>query len=207
MTIAPKVVVIDYGAGNLGSVKRAFEECGAAAVITGHPEELRQATHLVLPGVGAFNAGMSNLRRSGLDAAIKELVLQKRVQFLGICLGMQLLAAKGWEGGETDGLDLIGGEVKLLEAGTGERLPHMGWNEVEYEKSAPLFFNIPSGTDFYFVHSYHFVCRNKSESAATTPYGGGFISVGQKENICGTQFHPEKSQKPGLQLIKNFLKS
>ena len=87
MTIAPKVVVIDYGAGNLGSVKRAFEECGAAAVITGHPEELRQATHLVLPGVGAFNAGMSNLRRSGLDAAIKELVLQKRVQFLGICLG------------------------------------------------------------------------------------------------------------------------
>jgi len=105
MTTAPRVVVIDYGAGNLGSVKRAFEECGAVAVITGHPEELRQATHLVLPGVGAFNAGMSNLRRSGLEAAIKELAFQKKIPLLGICLGMQLLAAKGWEGGETGGLD------------------------------------------------------------------------------------------------------
>ena len=207
MTTAPRVVVIDYGAGNLGSVKRAFEECGAVAVITGHPEELRQATHLVLPGVGAFNAGMSNLRRSGLEAAIKELAFQKKIPLLGICLGMQLLAAKGWEGGETGGLGFIDGEIKLLKAGAGERLPHVGWNEVEYEKNAPLFFNIPGGTDFYFVHSYHFVCRNKSESVATTPYGGGFTSAVQKENICGTQFHPEKSQKPGLQLIKNFLKS
>lgn len=201
----PRAVVVDYGMGNVDSVKRAFEECGANVQVSDDENMLRQATHLVLPGVGAFPSGMKQLRERGLDILLGELALQRKVPLLGICLGMQLLAKKGTEGKPTEGLGFVDGEVTILDVGPGERLPHMGWNEVCYEKEDPLFVNIPTGTDFYFVHSFHIVCKNSDDVLATTPYGGSFTSVVRKGRVFGTQFHPEKSQKPGFQLIKNFL--
>lgn len=200
------VLIIDYGMGNLGSVKRAFEECGAQVFISSEPQELKSATHIVLPGVGAFNDGMSNLFQRGWVPEIKEAALKDKIPMLGICLGMQLLADKGYEGGETSGLGLVPGEVRLLEPDPpATRIPHIGWNEVYKTKQSSLLSNIPDGTDFYFVHSYHFRASNREHVIATTPYCGGFVSAVMLNNVFGVQFHPEKSSRPGFQLIKNFL--
>lgn len=201
------VVIIDYGMCNLGSVRRAFEECCRSQVsVSSSSEDLKDASHIVLPGVGAFRKGMENLHRGDWIPAIKNAVASG-TPLIGICLGMQLLAEKGHEGGLCDGLGLIPGEVKRLVAnGPDQRIPHVGWNEVYAEQSdSPLSRSIANGTDFYFVHSYHFVPTSNENIAATTPYCGNFASVVQRENVFGVQFHPEKSQKPGFQLIKNFL--
>ena len=160
-----QVAIIDYGMGNLGSVRRAFEECGANVIVTEDPRALRQATQAVLPGVGAYSDGMANIRRNRWDDAIHRAALDDGIPFLGICLGMQLLSTKGYEGGETDGLDLIPGEVKKLVSNAGERVPHVGWNEVYPQSGEPLFEGIRSGTDLYFVHSYHFLPSNTAEVA------------------------------------------
>jgi glutamine amidotransferase len=200
------VAIIDYGMGNLDSVARAVEECRGKPLLTNKGEDLKKANYIILPGVGAFADGMQSISELGLDQAIKEEVLLKGIPFLGICLGMQLLATRGFEGGKVEGLDMIPGEVRRLEPdGPHTKIPHIGWNEVIFENPHPLFREIPSGKDFYFVHSYHFACRDKESVLSYTPYCGRFVSGVWKENVLGVQFHPEKSLQVGLKLLSNFL--
>ncbi len=200
------LLIIDYGMGNLASVKRSFEKCGADVVITDDAKDLRFATHIVLPGVGAFADGMANLQKVNWGSEIKAAVLERRVPILGICLGMHLLASSGHEGGEVKGLGLIPGEVRRLEPDVPSvRIPHVGWNEIHITRHSPLFIDIADGTDFYFVHSYHFIAKKSEDVITFTPYCGGFTSAVMAENIFGVQFHPEKSSTPGFQLLRNFL--
>jgi glutamine amidotransferase len=200
------VAVVNYGVGNLDSVARAVEECGGNPIITSSSRDLASVNYIILPGVGSFAAGMHNIRKRELDKELAEQVIGNRIPFLGICLGMQLLATNGWEVEETPGLGWIEGEVVQFESSDPQiRIPHVGWNEVDFINSSSLFEELPSRKDFYFVHSYHFVCRNKENELAKTPYCGGFTSVVGKENIFGVQFHPEKSQKVGFQILRNFL--
>jgi glutamine amidotransferase len=199
------VAIINYGAGNLDSVGRAVAECGAQPVITSDPADLFAASHIILPGVGAFCSCMAALRARGFEPALNEQVLGQGVPFLGICLGMQLLATRGTEGGSTPGLGWIEGDVVRLPAKDGSRIPHVGWNEVHQEQSSPFFEGIKTGTDFYFVHSYHLACSNRDQVLARTPYCGGFVSAVRRDNIVGVQFHPEKSQGAGMTLYRNFL--
>jgi len=201
-----KVVIVDYGMGNLDSIARAVEECGGHALITHEKHDFKAVSNIILPGVGSFAHGMQNIRRLGLDEILNEEVVENKVPFLGICLGMQLFATIGFEGQETKGLGWIEGEVRRLEPDRYHtKIPHIGWNEVNFIKPSPLFKNIPSGKDFYFVHSYHLLCKNDEYVIGRSPYCGSFVSVVCKENIFGVQFHPEKSQRFGLQLIRNFL--
>ena len=201
-----KVAIVDYGMCNLDSVARAVEECGGTPLVTKKAHDLEIVTHIILPGVGAFSDAMRQIRQLSLDTALQEQVLDNQIPFLGICLGMQLMATKGWEGGETEGLGLIEGEVKRLEPDTHDtHIPHIGWNEVHYVQDNPLFHGVRSGKDFYFVHSYHFHCRREEDIVARTPYCGWFVSAICRGHIFGTQFHPEKSQKLGFQVLKNFL--
>lgn len=201
------VVIIDYEMGNLGSVRRAFEECnGSRVVISENPKDLQDATHIVLPGVGAFADGLNHLKRKGWLESLNVAVRQG-VPLLGICLGMQLLADQGNEGGDSRGLGFISGKVtKLVPSSSEARIPHIGWNEVLKRRPSPLFEAIDSGTDFYFVHSYHFIPSTEEHVIATTPYCGTFVSAVQNENVFGVQFHPEKSSKAGFQVLRNFLK-
>ena len=192
-----ETVIIDYGMGNLLSVQRAFEKCGSDAVIIDNPLDLREAEHIVLPGVGAFPDAMNNLRDGGWIEELNRAVLEKETPILGICLGMQLLAERGYEVCECGGLGYIPGEiVRFEQTQARERIPHVGWNDIE---------GIEDGTNYYFVHSYHFKVRDEENIAAVTPYCGEFVSAVAKDHIVGTQFHPEKSQKAGFRLIKNFL--
>jgi glutamine amidotransferase len=201
-----KVAIVDYKMGNIDSVARAVEEFGAIAIVTDAAGGFAEASNIILPGVGSFNEGMRNLQEKGLDEILGEQVMHKKIPLLGICLGMQLFAEKGFEGGETAGLGWINGQVERLRPDSPDtKIPHVGWNEVDFLKYSPLFEGIPSGKDFYFVHSYHMVCRSNDSVIATTPYCNGFTSAVCKENIFGTQFHPEKSQRFGLKLISNFL--
>jgi glutamine amidotransferase len=199
------VAIVDYGMGNLASVQRAFEECGASAVIANDPAVLQQVSHVVLPGVGAFGDAMTRLAAGGWIGPLRQLAAE-RVPLLGICLGMQLLAEHGEEGGAHEGLGLIPGRVvRLQPAAPSERVPHVGWNEVAVQRDDPLLASIPSRTDFYFVHSYHFMASVREHVVALTPYCGGFVSAVRAESVAGTQFHPEKSSRAGLRLLRNFL--
>lgn len=201
-----ETVIIDYGMGNLLSVQRAFEKCGSDAIISDNPLDLRDAEHIVLPGVGAFPDAMKNLQREGWIQELNRAVLDKQTPLLGICLGMQLLADVGYEGMICNGLGYIPGEVVLFEkTKQNERIPHVGWNEIMKEQDISLLDGIEDKTNYYFVHSYHFVPKNSNHVAAVTPYCGEFVSIVTNNNIVGTQFHPEKSQKAGFKLIKNFL--
>lgn len=203
MTVA---AIVDYGTSNLDSIARAAEECGVTVRLAARPADLDGADHIVLPGVGAFPRGMANLAAAGLDGALKAKVAEG-VPLLGVCLGMQLLADSGAEGGvETAGLGLIPGRVERLEAaGPDERLPHVGWNVVEVKRpDCPLFDGIPPARDFYFVHSYCYRPAETADAAAFTPYCGGFASVVWKGAVFGAQFHPEKSQRWGIKMLANF---
>jgi len=200
------VAIIDYGMCNLGSVRRAFEECGAEVIMASHPAEIMKATHIVLPGVGAYTKGMENLRARGWVDIIRQRALEDKIPFLGICLGMQLLSDFGIEGGKTEGLSLISGKVeKIIPTENEFRIPHVGWNEISFSQTHPLLKQIETGTDYYFVHSFRFVVDVESSLLATTPYCGSVSSIVACENIMGVQFHPEKSGKPGFRLIRNFL--
>lgn len=199
-----RTAIIDYGLCNLDSIRRAVEECGGASVVTDDPARLADADHIVLPGVGAFPDAMRNLCEKRLDAAIHERV-EAGIPFLGICLGMQLLARRGTEGQPTEGLGLLDAEVVRLAPADGERVPHIGWNEVAHVRPSPLLAEIAPQLDFYFVHSYHLVCADADHAIGQTPYCGGFTSVVQRANVFGVQFHPEKSQKTGFRLLRNFL--
>jgi glutamine amidotransferase len=200
-----KTIVIDYGMGNLASVKRALEECGADVQVSDNPTDLAGAERILLPGVGAFSDGMGNLISRDWPDAIRRAVENPRVALLGICLGMQLLADKGHESGDSHGLGLVPGKVHRMIASGAERLPHVGWNELHFTDGGPLLFGIDDRTDFYFVHSYQFMPRRSEDVVAITPYCGGFASVVKRRNVFGTQFHPEKSSRAGFQILKNFL--
>jgi len=204
--MSKKVAIVDYKAGNLDSIARAVEECGGHPVITALARDFEDASNIILPGIGSFADGMRNVRDLKLDEILMAEAIERGTPLLGICLGMQLLATVGFEGGETRGLGWIEGEVKKLKPDEPRaRIPHIGWNEVTFLKSNELFGGVPSGKDFYFAHGYNFICKNEKDVIARTPYGGDFISAIQKRNIFGVQFHPEKSQHFGLQVIRNFL--
>ncbi|MDX2083906.1 MAG: imidazole glycerol phosphate synthase subunit HisH [Candidatus Melainabacteria bacterium] len=203
-------LIIDYGMGNLASVRRAVEECGHSVWISEDPQSIREASHLILPGVGAFGDGSQALHQRGWVPAIHQAVAQEGIPLLGICLGMQLLATEGTEGGCYPGLNLIPGQVvRFVPTDAQERIPHVGWNSVIQAQSVQrsvLFEGIADETDFYFVHSYHFLPQQPAiHAVGYTAYAGKFVSVIQQGRVFGTQFHPEKSAQGGLRLLKNFL--
>jgi len=192
--------------GNLGSLRRSLEECGADVDISNQPSSLVTAERVLLPGVGSFSDGMAQLVKAGWIPALRTAVIDNKKPLLGICLGMQLLADQGEEGGKTAGLGFISGEVKKLDPDMpGTRIPHVGWNEIHFSSPPPLLSDVPSGTDYYFVHSYHLIPQSPVDIVARTPYCGTFVSIVRHENVYGVQFHPEKSQKFGLRILRNFL--
>lgn len=200
------VAIIDYGRGNVRSVKNAVEHCGADAVVTADPQVLDDASHIILPGVGAFGAAMAALDAKDLPEILRREALEKGKPFLGICLGMQLLADRSEEHGTHAGLGWIAGEVVRLDAGLDRlKIPHMGWNDVALTAPHPLFAGLGSDQlTFYFVHSYHF--RAGLHVLASCDYGTRFTAAVAKDNILGVQFHPEKSQDSGVALLENFVR-
>lgn len=201
-----KIAIINYGMGNLGSVGRALEELGGDVIIANHPSALYDVNRIILPGVGAFGEGMAHLEQGGWSEALRELVTDHGKPLLGICLGMQMLASEGHEGGLTPGLGLIPGQVRRLDdLGCTLRIPHVGWNEVKYSRGDILFEGIQDASDFYFVHSYAFVPQHEEHLLASVPYGVDLSAVVRNGNVFGCQFHPEKSSKAGRRLLRNFL--
>ena len=203
-----KVVIVDYGLGNILSaqqsfIKSAFDNNLEADIkITNNPKDIDESSHIVLPGQGAFKSCLEGLKEtSGMISALKKNVLENKKPFLGICVGMQLLAEVGDEFGIHKGLGWIKGKVIKLKSNV---LPHIGWNEIKIKKKNLIFNNL-SEKDFYFVHSFYFDVKEKNFVLASTNYKSNFCSVVNKQNIYGVQFHPEKSQQGGKQIIKNFL--
>lgn len=202
------IAVIDYRMGNTRSVVKTLQALGHEAELTNSPDRLRVASHLILPGVGAFKDGMANLRELGLEALLQEIVVRGKKPFLAICLGMQLLAEEGMENnGPHTGLGWIQGRVERFAIDEKKyKVPHVGWNNIRIVKDVPLFRDVPRpDPDFYFVHSYHLVCANPEDIIASCDYGQTFTAAIQRENIIATQFHPEKSQANGIHVLNNFL--
>jgi glutamine amidotransferase len=202
-----KVTIIDYGMGNLYSVLSAFHYMGCEAEISDSPIDALQANAIVLPGVGSFRQAMLALQTRGLDQAILTAINQKGAKILGICLGMQLMAMSSTEDGATLGLGLIPAHVDRFDSQRLGKLkvPHVGFNQVFNNQSSHLFSNIQSGGDFYFVHSYRLLAEGLDGYHAICNYGEAFLAGYEHKNVFATQFHPEKSQSNGLQLLKNFL--
>jgi glutamine amidotransferase len=197
------IAIIDYQMGNLRSVQKAFERVGHAAAITSDPHVLAQADHVVLPGVGAFADAIAELRRRDLIEPIR-LAIDSGKPFLGICLGLQLLFDVSYEDGEHRGLGVVAGEVRRFNVPAEYKVPHMGWNEVSLRRRAPIFANVPDGSHFYFVHSYYAVPKDKNIIDGEASYPEPFCATIWRDKLFATQFHPEKSQAVGLQLLKNF---
>ncbi len=196
------IAIVDYKMGNLRSVQKGFEHAGVDdIVVTDDPGLIGSAQGVVLPGVGAFRDAASNLRESGCEEALLARVSQG-VPFLGICLGMQLLAQVGLEDGEWKGLGLVPGTCDRLPGGV--KIPHIGWNTVEYPRESPLFADIPESTAFYFVHSYRLQPDDPETIVGSTQYGVRFAAAVQSDNVFAVQFHPEKSSTAGLKLLNNF---
>ena len=203
-----RVAVVDYGMGNLHSVRNALSMVGADVVVTSDPAELRRADRIVLPGVGAFGECVKNLRASGVLETLEEEVLKKGKPMLGICVGMQVLASTGEELGEHDGLGWIPGRVRrfTVDETAGLCVPHVGWNEVQPSAARhAVFVKMRKDASFYFVHSYFFEPAAPEHTAATCDYGGAFTCAVARDNILALQFHPEKSQQNGLALLEGFL--
>lgn len=202
-----KLMVIDYGAANLGSVCRAFRRLGADPEVTANPADLEGATHIVLPGVGSFADCARNLKSGGWVEAIQLQVRVHHKAMLGVCVGMQLLADEGTEWGVHAGLGLIAGRVERLDVlGCQLRIPHAGWNELGLRSgSSDLLRGIPDGTDMYFVHSYAMKVTHPDDVWAVTDYGVPLTVVVGRNRVMGVQFHPEKSSKAGLKVLQNFL--
>jgi glutamine amidotransferase len=199
------ITIIDYNMGNIASIKNMLKKIGYEAVVTSDPAVIECAKRIILPGVGAFDYGMKNLKDLGLIDVIKGKVLDDKVPFLGICLGMQLLTS-GSEEGLLQGLRLINANTKkFTPCGENMKIPHMGWNYVTPIIDSALFKGVEQDMRFYFVHSYYVDCHDKNDSLANTSYGVQFTSVVGRENILGVQFHPEKSHKYGMKLLKNFV--
>ena len=211
------VAIIDYGSGNLHSAQKAFEKAARSVgpdirtIVTSDPEQIIRADRVVLPGVGAFGDCMAGLAAAqGVLEALQEVVLENGRPFLGICVGMQLLANRGLEHGIHEGLGWLEGEVAPIKpSDPALKIPHMGWNTLDVKRIHPLLEGIPVGANglhAYFVHSYQFVPKSAETIIATCEYGGPVVAMTGRDNIAGTQFHPEKSQKLGLALIANFLR-
>ncbi len=202
-----KTVIIDYGSGNIESVFNALslvKNNDQEIVISKNPADLRSATSLILPGVGAFADCIAGLKSiTGLAEELRKQVITEKKPFLGVCVGMQVLASVGFENGEHAGLAFINGKVEKIE--TGLRVPHMGWNEVTIKNEHPVLSGIKSGEHFYFANSYYFSCQNEHNEIAHFDYGSKLCAIVAKDNIFGVQFHPEKSGEAGLKLLKNFL--
>lgn len=197
------IAIIDYEMGNLRSVQKAFERVGHSATITGDPAVLAKAEKVVLPGVGAFRDAIGALRQRQLVEPIRAAIGSGR-PVLGICLGLQLLFDKSYEDGEYEGLGIVPGEVVRFDLAPDYKVPHMGWNSLQFQRRAPIFEGIQEGAHFYFVHSYYVVPRDMSVVASETDYSQPFCSSIWRENLMAVQFHPEKSQDAGLRLLKNF---
>ena len=206
------VVVVDYGSGNLRSAAKALARAaaeggsGASVTVSGEARALSQADRIVLPGVGAFGDCMAALaERPGLADALREAVIGRRRPFLGICVGMQLMASRGLEHGEFAGLGWLPGEVVRLAPGGGLKVPHMGWNELNIAAAHPLLAGIEDGAHMYFMHGYHLRTADQGAVLANADYGGPVTAMVAVDNLAGVQFHPEKSQAAGLRLLANFL--
>jgi glutamine amidotransferase len=197
------ITIIDYGMGNLRSVQKAFERIGFPARITNDPQQVAEASHLVLPGVGAFADAMAELRRLELVEPIRQ-AIQKEKPFLGICLGLQLLFDRSHEDGLHEGLGILSGEVVRFDLPVEYAVPHMGWNQLQIRRPHPLLAGIEEGAYVYFVHSYYVVPQDGSVIATETDYGVWFCSSIGQGRLFATQFHPEKSQSVGLRMLENF---
>lgn len=199
--------IINYGSGNIQAILNIYKRLNTYAFVANTSEDILKAGKLILPGVGAFDETMEKLVSSGLIESLNEQVLEEKIPVLGICVGMQVMAKKSDEG-EREGLGWFDAEVKKLEPknedGEAVLLPHMGWNSVQQMKDNSLFNDIDPEIGFYFLHSYHFVCFNEGDVLAKTNYGNIVTSAALKDNIFGTQFHPEKSHTNGIQIFKNF---
>ena len=195
------IAIVDFGLGNLRSVEKAFEFLGVSAAIVENPRQVDSASHLVLPGDAAFGDAMNKLRRGGWVECIDRSIAAGK-PFLGICVGLQLMFSKSFELGCHEGLGLFSGVCERFQGS--ERVPHIGWNQINFENSSPLLNGISSGTYFYFVHSYCVDAAKSKAVLASTSYGLDFVSVVGSDGVFGVQFHPEKSQSDGLRLLKNF---
>ncbi len=198
------ITVVDYGMGNLRSVAKAFETVGAKVKVSSKPEDVKNAKAIVVPGVGAFGDAIKHLKELNLYEEIISHITTGKPYF-GICLGLQILFEKGYEFGEYEGLGVIKGKVVRFDNKEGYKIPHMGWNQVNIKQKEGLFSDIKDKEFFYFVHSFYVIPEDKSIIASTTDYIDEFCSAIQIDNIWAVQFHPEKSQKVGLKLIKNFV--
>jgi imidazole glycerol-phosphate synthase subunit HisH len=201
------IAIIDYGMGNLRSVYNAFRTLGRAVTIASKPEQLRDAWGIVLPGVGAFGDGMHHLREWGFAEELDRQVLRGGKPFLGLCLGMQLLATTGFEHGENPGLNWIQGTVERIKFPNGNeklRIPHIGWNEVRFEKKEGLYVGLGERQSFYFVHSFVLKPNDPCIVSGMCDYGSDLVASVEFENIVATQFHPEKSHKAGLTVLRNW---
>jgi imidazole glycerol-phosphate synthase subunit HisH len=200
----PDLCIVDYGVGNLGSVRAALRFLGSDATITDQPEQIQAADAIVMPGVGAFGEAMTNLRRLGLDRVLTNEVMVRAKPFLGICLGMQLIGTSSEEMGHSEGLNWIDAKTVSLSFAGAVRTPHVGWSETAFSEDDELFHGIEDAACFYYDHSFGML-RAKVDSVATCDYGCQFVSALHHRNIMATQFHPEKSQRAGLKLLRNFL--
>ena len=201
------IVVIDYGMGNLGSILNMLKKIGAPAQVSSNADDIAGASKLILPGVGAFDAGMKRLAELNLIDLLNDKALNQKTPTLGVCLGMQLLTRKSQEG-VLPGLGWIAGETVRFHFDSQHahlKIPHMGWNTITLEKPGALFAGLDSTARFYFVHSYHIVCECADDVVTTTEYGYAFVSALERDNIFGAQFHPEKSHKFGMRVLKNFV--
>ncbi len=199
------IAIIDYGMGNLRSVQKALETVGHEATITADPDQVRRADKVILPGVGAFDEAIAQLRKTGLATAFVESYHAGK-PCLGVCLGLQLLFDRSFEDGEHTGLGLISGRVERFAHQPGLKVPHMGWNTLRFAEPAPLFEGLPDQPYVYFVHSYYVVPDQRSCVAAESDYGVPFVAAVWQDNLIATQFHPEKSQRVGLAMYANFAK-
>jgi imidazole glycerol-phosphate synthase subunit HisH len=201
------IAIVDYGMGNLLSVYHALAMVGGDPKVCSRPEDLGDAERIVLPGVGAFRDCIAQLRAGGFAEALEEQVRRRGKPLLGICLGLQALARRSFEGGEYQGLGWIDGDVvRIQPADPTLRVPQVGWNDVAFRGDSRLFAGLRRPSDFYFVHSYHLRCERPEDVEATCDYGGAVTAAVRRGNIVATQFHPEKSQDHGLRLLENFLK-
>jgi glutamine amidotransferase len=197
------IVIVDYGMGNLRSVQKALEKVGQAALISGDPNRIADAAKVVLPGVGAFRDAIARLHETGVVEALVDHIRAGK-PFLGICLGLQLLFSKSYEDGEHAGLDVFAGEVVRFPDLPGLKVPHMGWNQLRIRRPAPMLADLPGEPAVYFVHSYYVVPKDANIIATETDYPTPFTSMIWRDNVFATQFHPEKSQRVGLGMLRSF---